>query len=66
MATDTRPAIEARTLTVKQLCDLLQVSRSTLNKLRTEDGFPRPVIAIHQCLRWSVAEIDEWLSRQRR
>lgn len=65
MATEARPQGQL-TLTQAQLQDRLQVSRSTLHKLRAEPGFPAPIISMHNCVRWSAADIDDWLSRRGR
>ena len=62
MATDVRSSGQATTLTAAQICDRLQISRWTLQKLRDDPGFPKPIIAIHNCIRWAAADIDQWIN----
>jgi predicted DNA-binding transcriptional regulator AlpA len=62
MATEIQTADAVKTLTPVQVCRRLQISRATLNKLRTGGTFPRPVIEMHSCVRFSAAEVDAWLA----
>lgn len=50
-------------LSQKDICTLLQISLSTLWRLRKETGFPAP-IRIGRGVRWGRESIDAWLERQ--
>lgn len=40
------------------------LSRSTLHRLRKRGAFPRPTRVGERCVRWSAAEIDQWVQDQ--
>lgn len=50
-------------LTVKDLCELLKISRTTLRDIRMDAGFPKPK-KVGKSLRWSQSDIDAWLANQ--
>ena len=64
MATDIQAKDAVKTLTPVQVCRRLQISRATLNKLRAGGTFPRPVIEMHSCVRFSAEEVDAWLTAE--
>lgn len=51
-------------LSVRLLCERLDISESTLHRIRDEDWFPRPIMLSPKCCRWIWAEVEEAL-RQR-
>ena len=52
-------------LTLKQVCDRIQVSRQTIHDWYTSDRFPRPVLLnpkdARTC-RWLEAEVNAWIA----
>lgn len=51
--------------TQKELCRLLDVSRTTLWRLRKEEGFPKPVHLVGKVWRWKEAEVLAWIEQRR-
>ena len=57
-----------RYLTIKDVCEKLKLSRSTIynknsKKCRFHDAsFPKPRRLGERCVRWVEAEIDAWMS----
>ncbi|MBB4859438.1 putative DNA-binding transcriptional regulator AlpA [Novosphingobium chloroacetimidivorans] len=54
---------QARVLTVEQVCDLLQISPSTLLRLRRNPDFPKPLEVGGRGIRWASDGIDAWVAR---
>jgi predicted DNA-binding transcriptional regulator AlpA len=52
-------------LTVKQVCEKLGVSRSTLFLMRKNEGFPTPYCLSESAQRWSEQEVDEWVKSRK-
>jgi excisionase family DNA binding protein len=50
-------------ITEAELAEWLNVSKSTLHKLREDGGLPFRLIS--QCIRYSTLEIEEWLKGRR-
>lgn len=48
-------------LTLKDLEEILQVSRSTLWRLRKKGAMPEPISGIGRFARWRKVDIDQWL-----
>jgi predicted DNA-binding transcriptional regulator AlpA len=50
--------------TTKQLCNYLEISRSTLYNIRNRNrGFPDPVtVGVSERMYWKRADIDSWVS----
>lgn len=51
-------------LSVKAMCERLDVSESTFHRIRDEDWMPRPIALSSKVVRWSAAEVDEALRRR--
>ena len=52
-------------LSIKQLLEIFGVSRSTLNKMRKEKYFPKPILFSKRILRWSPKEILRYINRRK-
>ncbi len=50
-------------LTISDVRDVLQISASTLLRLRRH-GFPQPVVVSAGAVRWTSAQIDAWVAKQ--
>lgn len=48
-------------LTLPQLCEMLNVNRSTIFRWRQQGRFPEPLQLATQSPRWRRADIDAWL-----
>jgi predicted DNA-binding transcriptional regulator AlpA len=52
-------------MTAKQVCTLLNISRTTLhNKLKNDDSFPRSVAITPGKKRWKVREVESWINEK--
>ena len=49
-------------MTTKELVAMLKISRSSINKIIKEEGFPKPVIIGQRKKYWRVNDINAWLS----
>lgn len=50
-------------LDAKQVCSILNISRSTLYKaLKRDDGFPKPFSITPGRKHWKLSEIDSWVN----
>ncbi len=56
---------ERKLLRLKEVCEIIGLSRSTIYKRLAEGSFPRPVRLSERATRWRPAEIEDWLQRQR-
>jgi predicted DNA-binding transcriptional regulator AlpA len=45
----------------RELRDFLNVSPSTLWRLRQKSSFPKPLIISERIIAWRKSEIDQWL-----
>jgi predicted DNA-binding transcriptional regulator AlpA len=45
----------------RELRDFLNVSPSTLWRLRQKNSFPKPLIISERIIAWRKSEIDNWL-----
>ena len=61
-STVARPALAY--LSVKAMCERLNVSESTFHRMRDEEWMPRPIALSPKVVRWSAAEVDEALLRR--
>lgn len=50
-------------LTIKDLCALYKIGRTTFWRLTKQEGFPSPV-RFGRAVRWSVAEVEAFLKAQ--
>jgi predicted DNA-binding transcriptional regulator AlpA len=55
--------VEPLVLKLREVCDLLQVSPSTIRRMIADDRFPAPLPNLH---RWSRISVYAWLAVQRR
>lgn len=54
-------------MTAKQVCTLLNISRTTLhNKLKGDDTFPTPVAVTPGKKRWKLRDVEDWLNQKMR
>ena len=58
MTTDTAPIL----LRAHQVCEFLQISRSTLDRLRARGVFPQPVALSAGTIRWRKDAIENYLT----
>ncbi|PDT55152.1 transcriptional regulator [Sinorhizobium sp. NG07B] len=49
--------------TVKDVCRLLAVSRTTLWRMRKDGSFPEPIPMYGRMIRWPKPQVDEWIRR---
>lgn len=54
-----------RYISVKQVADIVGLSRSTIWRLRSRDLFPEPIRLSPGRVAWSVTDISEWISSRR-
>lgn len=47
-------------LTTKALTARYDVNQSTIWRWRKKNGFPEPIKFSPQCVRWRLADIEEW------
>ncbi len=48
-------------LRLRAVCEVTGLSRSTVYRLVSDGGFPKPVRLGPQSVGWRVSEVDEWL-----
>jgi len=52
-------------MTAKQVCALLNISRTTLhNKLKGDESFPKAVAITPGKQRWKVRDVESWLNEK--
>ncbi len=51
-------------LSVRGMCDRLDVSESTFHRIRDEEWMPRPIVLSPKVCRWSWAEVEEALRKR--
>ena len=49
-------------LTMKQVCQLVGLSHSTIHRLRNEDDFPSPIKLGQAAVRFRRNEVEAWLA----
>ena len=55
------PAFRAGTvIRLKEVCEMLGLSRSTIYKLLSENKFPKPVHLALRSVRWRVEDVESW------
>lgn len=54
-----------RLLTLKEICELVGLSRATIWRLRSAGDFPKGINLTQHSTRWSLADIEEWLNSKR-
>ena len=59
-------ANDDRLLSIKEVLEMVGVSKSTLYKMIAEDRFPRPVRIRLRGARWWQSEITEWVNSRPR
>lgn len=52
-------------LTITDVCQLLSVSRSTLERIVKGNRFPPPSMHILKRPRWTLSVVNNWLNEQR-
>jgi predicted DNA-binding transcriptional regulator AlpA len=52
-----------RTYDRGQLAELFQCSLRTIDRLRNDPTFPRPIRASGRLVRWSAEAVERWLSQ---
>jgi predicted DNA-binding transcriptional regulator AlpA len=57
------PMIEAAFITQPQVCKLLGISRSSVERLRKTDSFPKPRQLGVRLVGFRVSEIQAWMDR---
>ena len=45
----------------KDICQILKISRSTINQWIEEKDFPEPIRIPPHCNRWNASEVNEWI-----
>ena len=53
-------------LTMKQVCQLVGLSHSTIHRLRNEDDFPSPIKLGQAAVRFRRNEVEGWLENRPR
>lgn len=51
-------------LSIKEVCEYLSITRTTLWKLEKDEKFPKPVMILSQ-KKWKRSEIEEYLNKTR-
>ena len=51
-------------LNIKEVCEYLSITRTTLWRLEKEESFPKPIMILSQ-KKWKRSEIDEYLEKTR-
>ncbi len=54
-------------LTLKQVCELIQVTRATIHEWYTTGKFPKPVLLDpnnHRTCRWLESEVSAWIAER--
>ncbi|WP_445428005.1 helix-turn-helix transcriptional regulator [Alishewanella sp. HL-SH05] len=54
-----------RLLTLKQISELVGLSRASIWRLRTSGDFPKGISLTRHSIRWSLADIEEWLNSKK-
>lgn len=45
----------------KNICEILKISRSTINLWVDTRNFPQPVKIGTRCNRWNASQVDQWI-----
>lgn len=61
-----KPERRSELLSISDLMELMQASRSTMLRVRRDPTFPAPVVLGTQLQRWRRVDVQRWLSLQRR
>jgi len=54
-----------RYISVKQVADIVGLSRSTIRRLRSRGLFPGPIRVSPGRIAWSIADINSWIASRR-
>ena len=52
---------EERLLNVREVTELIGVSRSTLHRMVSDNRFPRPIRVGLRAVRWRLSEVLAWM-----
>lgn len=64
IAFDEQGEIKRLWIESKEICELLNISRSTLWRLVKTDHFPPPVRFANDFLRWRIADVNDYLAHK--
>jgi excisionase family DNA binding protein len=53
--------LPSRLLSIKDLCDLVGISRRTVHRMRRAGELPEPVPMLRR-VRWRAEDIDDWIN----
>ena len=53
-----------RLLWTRDVCRVLNISRTTLGRWRREGAFPPPCVTVRNRRGWRAGIVDEWLQRR--
>jgi len=53
-----------RMLNIQNIMAKLEIGRTTLHKLRKNNGFPAPALTVGSLQRWKESDVDDWILRQ--
>lgn len=53
-------------VTVRRLCSLMHISRTTLWRLGQTKDFPAPFILSSRSVRYDLAEVQQWLAKRQK
>lgn len=56
----------AKMLSINSLLVSLDISRTTLHRLRKDAGFPAPAVVHGRMQRWSEDDVDAWINQKRK
>ena len=63
---DLLPQAPDRFITIRQLGEMLGVSRATIHRFVAKGDFPKPLKISAGSVRWSLREIEGWLAARPR
>lgn len=58
---DDKAATTERLLRLRQVQELVPLSKATIYGMLKLDQFPRPVLLGRQCVAWRLSEIERWI-----
>lgn len=61
-AVTARLAIETRLLNREQVCELLDISQATFERLKSLGRLPAPIEFSQNCHKWNSVEVREWIN----
>lgn len=48
-------------ITMKDVCQLTNLSRASIYRLRNNDAFPAPRRISRGCVRWQLSSVERWI-----